>query len=83
MSLFLDIQNKNHETKTNKIDEATNGLQFSIFLIIETVLLCIMSLVSTSHSCPSTINLAPFLNLHLQLTTFQKDPFSHPLISKH
>ena len=70
------------ETETNKIDEATNGLQFSIFFIEVIVLFCRISSVSVSH-CSSTINAAAFLNSHLQLTTFQKDPLSHSSISKH
>ena len=30
------------ETDTNKIVEATNGLQFSIYFVTETVLFCIV-----------------------------------------
>ena len=46
-------------TETNRIYEATNGLQFFIFFINVTVLFCRISLVSTSH-CSSTINAAAF-----------------------
>ena len=71
------------ETETDKIDEATNGLQFSNFFFIKVIVLfCRILSVSMSHSS-STINAAAFLNSHLQLTTFQKEPFSHSLISKH
>ena len=64
------------ETETNKIDEATNALQFSTYFVIETVLFRIKSFIS-SHSS-SDINLAAFLlSSHSQLLIFQTKPFSH------
>ena len=50
------------------------------FFIKVIVLFCTISSVSMSHS-PSTINAAAFLNSHLP--TFQENPTSQSLISKH
>ena len=56
---------------------------FLFFFIKVIVLFCIMPLVSTSHSSSSTINLAAFLNSHLQLATFQEELSLHSLIFKY
>ena len=55
---------------------------FLLFFINEIVLFCKISSVSTSHSSVA-INLAVFLNSHLQLTTFHENTTSQSLIPKH
>ena len=59
------------ETKTNEIDEATNGLQFSTNSFITIVLFRIIVVVSpiiSSHS--SVVNFAAFFVLTFTITNF-------------
>ena len=55
---------------------------FLFFLKNFYLLFCEIASVSTSHSSV-VINLAAFLNSHLQLTTFLENPTSQHLIFKH
>ena len=66
------------ETKTNEIDEATNGLQFSTNSFITIVLFCVIVVVSpiiSSHS--SAVNFAAFFCTHIHNYEFSKQNYHY------